>query len=197
MAKRLIALTGKTGAGKSTVSRLLGERGAYIIDGDKVSREVLVTEPTLKPKLQNAFGSDIYDGDELNRALLARRAFCNEKSTELLNSIFHPVVNARMSKLSEKAFSDYEVVIVDAAAIIESGFYKKCDMLITVTAPESVRQKRIMERDGLSAETALLRMNAQKCDEFYTDNADIIIKNYEPFDLKEQIDGCLKEVFGE
>lgn len=196
MAKRLIGLTGKTGAGKSTVSKILKEHGAFIIDGDAVSREVLKTSPELEERLKKAFGDDIYEGKTLNRALLAKRAFSSKESTELLNSIFHPVINGYISALAKKAFLKYDTVVVDAAALIESGFFVRCDMLVTVTAPKEIRLERIMKRDKIDRDAALLRMNAQKSDEFYTENADIIIKNYEPHDISVQMKECMKVIFG-
>lgn len=196
MAKRLIALTGQTGAGKSTVSAALKEHGAFIIDGDVVSREVLKDSKVLEEKLKKAFGDDIYEEKTLNRALLAKRAFSSKENTALLNSILHPVINDYISALSKKAFLKHDTVVVDAAAIIESGFYKQCDMLVTVTAPKEIRLQRIMKRDKIDEEAALLRMNAQGSDEFYTEKADIIIKNYEPYNINGQIQEYMKEIFG-
>lgn len=196
MAKHLIALTGKTGAGKSTVSEILKSKGAYIIDGDVVAREVLTLSPELKLKLQSAFGDDVYSENTLNRALLAKRAFSSQENTALLNSIFHPVINKRLFELSKEAFLNCDIVIVDAAAVIESGFYKKCDLLITVTAPEDIRLERIMKRDSISREAALLRMNAQQPDSFYIEKSDYVIKNYSPHNLTEQVNSILKEIDG-
>ncbi len=175
--KKLVAITGKTGAGKSTVCEYLKSKGAYIIDGDVVARDILKTDFSLLPKIKEIFGNDIEVNDELDRKKLAERAFSTPEKTELLNSVFHPSVNKKIDELAEQAFLKYDVVIVDAAAIIESGYASKCDALIAVTAPGDVRLARIKERDGISEKDALLRMNAQKDDSFYTENADFVIVN--------------------
>ena len=176
--KKLIGLTGKTGAGKSTVSKMLEGFGAFIIDGDKVAREVLNLSPDLELKLKAAFGSDIYENGVLLRKELAKRAFSSHENTELLNSIFHPVINKRLFELSNEAFKTHSVAVVDAAAVIESGFYKSCDCLITVYAPESIRLERIMRRDSLTKEEAMRRINAQKDDEFYFSKSDCKAKKF-------------------
>lgn len=193
--KKLIGLTGKTGAGKSTVSKMLEGFGAFIIDGDKVAREVLNLSPDLELKLKAAFGSDIYENGVLLRKELAKRAFSSHENTELLNSIFHPVINKRLFELSNEAFKTHSVAVVDAAAVIESGFYKSCDCLITVYAPESIRLERIMRRDSLTKEEAMRRINAQKDDKFYFSKSDIIINNFPPHDLSSQLENVKKVIF--
>ena len=193
--KKLIGLTGKTGAGKSTVSKMLEGFGAFIIDGDKVAREVLNLSPDLELKLKAAFGSDIYENGVLLIKELAKRAFSSHENTELLNSIFHPVINKRLFELSNEAFKTHSVAVVDAAAVIESGFYKSCDCLITVYAPESIRLERIMRRDSLTKEEAMRRINAQKDDEFYFSKSDIIINNFPPHDLSSQLENVKKVIF--
>ena len=193
--KKLRGLTGKTGAGKSSVSKMLEGFGAFIIDGDKVAREVLNLSPDLELKLKAAFGSDIYENGVLLRKELAKRAFSSHENTELLNSIFHPVINKRLFELSNEAFKTHSVAVVDAAAVIESGFYKSCDCLITVYAPESIRLERIMRRDSLTKEEAMRRINAQKDDEFYFSKSDIIINNFPPHDLSSQLENVKKVIF--
>ncbi len=195
--KKLVGLTGKTGAGKSTVSDYLREKGAYIIDGDIVAREILETDKSLLPKLCEAFGWDILneDGRTLNRKALAKKAFEAPEKTAILNSVMHPAINTEIRKQAEKAFQKHNTVIVDAAAIIESGFADECDMLLVVHAPESVRKERIMKRDNMTEEDALVRINAQKDDAFYIKKARYVISNFHPYDFKKQLASIEKELF--
>jgi len=194
--KKLVGLTGKTGAGKSTVSALLKEKGAYIIDGDIVARNVLVENVALLNELKKEFGDGILNRDgTLNRRALAKEAFSTPEKTELLNSIMHPAINDAIFREAETAFSDYDVVIVDAAAIIESGFTQKSDYLIVVHAPVEIRKERIIQRDGISEEDALIRINGQKEDDFYLDEADFVFNNFEPYDIGEQLSQLEKELF--
>lgn len=194
--KKLVGLTGKTGAGKSTVSEYLGKKGAYIIDGDIVARKVLENNPALLKKLGEAFGKQVLNSDgTLNRAALAREAFATKEKTALLNSVMHPSVNAFIEKECEEAFRSYDVVIVDAAAIIESGFTEKCDLLVTVHAPLEVRKERIMSRDGITEEAALVRINGQKSDEFYLSDADFVINNFYPHNINSQLSELERVLF--
>lgn len=194
--KKLVGLTGKTGAGKSTVSAYLKEKGAYIIDGDIVARKVLVDNTALLNRLKEEFGCGIIDPDgALNRRALAKEAFSTPENTERLNSVMHPAINDYIFEEAEKAFSDYDVVIVDAAAIIESGFTEKSDYLIVVHAPVEIRKERIIKRDGLSEADADVRINGQKEDEFYLSKADFVFNNYPPYDTEEQFLQLEKELF--
>ncbi len=193
--KMLIGLTGKTGAGKSTVSRYLKEKGAYIIDGDIVAREILVDNPELLNTLAEKFGSDILEDGVLNRKKLAEKAFSTPENTLLLNSIMHPAINDKIQCEANEAFKNHNVVIVDAAAIIESGYADTCDKLIVVTAPEEIRKERIMKRDNISEKDAMIRINGQKNDDFYFSKADYIIKNYEPFSFENELEEIIKNIF--
>lgn len=193
--KKLVGLTGKTGAGKSTVSKYLQEKGAYIIDGDIVARQVLTEDKNLIPRLCEAFGDILTTDGTLDRKALARAAFSAPESTALLNSLMHPAINSFIRKQAEKAFEDSDVVVVDAAAIIESGFADECDILLVAHAPVEVRKTRVMARDNISESDALVRINGQKEDDFYLSRADYIIRNYPPYELKKELLPVLKELF--
>ena len=193
--KRLVGLTGKTGAGKSTISAYLAEKGAYIIDGDIVARRVLETDGDLLPELQNAFGDILNPDGTLNRKKLAFAAFSTEENTCLLNSIMHPAINKAIHREADAAFEKHSVVIVDAAAIIESGFADECDLLVVATAPVEIRKERILKRDGISEADAMVRINAQKDDEFYNSRASYVIRNYEPYELSSELSVLEKELF--
>ncbi len=193
--KKLCGLTGKTGAGKSTVCDYLKQKGAYIIDGDTVARNVFSYDEGLLERLKDAFGEDIAVDGVLKRKILAKKAFSTPENTALLNSVMHPAINELIETECQKAFSEYDVVVVDAAAIIESGFAEKCKPLIVVTAPEAVRKERIIKRDDLTEEDAMARINGQKDDRFYIEKGDIIIKNYPPHNLEEQLRSLEKEIF--
>ncbi len=193
--KKLVGLTGKTGAGKSTISAYLAEKGAYIIDGDIVARNVLETEPELISILKNTFGEILNPDGTLNRKKLAAVAFSSEENTRKLNSIMHPAINKAIHREADFAFEKHCVVVVDAAAIIESGFADECDLMVVVTAPVDIRKERILKRDNISQEDAMIRINAQKDEEFYNSKADFIIKNYAPFVLSEELSDLEKELF--
>ncbi len=182
-------LTGKTGAGKSTVALELEKKGFYIIDGDVIARHITDKgKPALK-ELSDFFGSDIILSDgTLDRRLLASRAFATEENTAKLNEITHPhIYDECLEEIRKAEEKGYEKALIDAAAILESECRSLCDKIIVVTAPADIRLERILLRDGITEEQALTRMNAQKDDEYYFSRADIIIRNYPPYIISEQI----------
>ena len=191
---KVFGLTGKTGAGKSTVAEKLLSLGFYIIDGDKIAREITEKgKPALK-ELANEFGCDIIKEDgSLDRKLLASRAFKDKRSTAKLNGITHPIIKAEFENELKKAETEgFSYAAIDAAALLESSCKDLCEKIIVVTAPEEIRLSRILKRDGITEEQALTRMNAQFPDEYYKEKADIIIRNYPPFESS--IDETLKEL---
>ena len=183
-----IGLTGKTGAGKSTVASYLKEKGCYIIDGDIIARQITEKGSDVLPLLQKAFGEDILDEKGcLIRKLLAERAFSSKENTALLNSITHPAIKKRCEK--EMAFAEsqgFRTAVIDAAAILESDCKDLCDKIVVVTAPEEIRLERILNRDSISLQQALTRINAQKDDDYYFSKAHIIIRNHPPYDTEEE-----------
>lgn len=188
---KVFGLTGKTGAGKSTVALKMQSMGFYIIDGDKIARSITEKgKPALK-ELAKEFGCDIIRSDgSLNRKLLASRAFKDKESTAKLNGITHPIIKAEFEKELQNAENEgYSFALIDAAALLESSCKDLCEKIIVVTAPKEIRLHRILERDSITKEQAETRMNAQFPDEYYFSKADIILRNYPPFesDIEKQL----------
>lgn len=184
----IIGLTGQTGAGKSTVAKILEKYGCYHIDADSVAHDVIDSDEKVKEKLSERFGNDVIGKDgKVDRKILASRAFADSESTHALNAITHPAVNSKIqSILLKQSQFGTKAVIIDAIALFESGEDKLCDCTAAVTAPEEIRLQRIIERDGISASRAKERINAQKDEEFFSVNADYIIKNYPPYNIYEE-----------
>ena len=184
----IIGLTGQTGAGKSTVSKILEKYGCYHIDADKVAHDILENDKEVQEKLKERFGEDIIDKDgKINRKILAARAFADNESTLALNAITHPAVNNKIQNIImvQKEYGT-KAVIIDAIALFESGEAKLCDYTVAVTAPRDVRLERIIARDKISVSRANERINAQKDESFFTLNADYIINNSEPYNIYEE-----------
>lgn len=174
----VIGLTGQTGAGKSTVSQWLGERGFIIVDGDILAREA-VKQPEVLSALAQHFGEEVIQHDgSLDRKKTAEIAFSTPENTAALNAITHPAITRLAGEAVKSANgSGAKGVIIEAAALIGSPIMKLCDLIASVTAPAAEREKRIIVRDGLTVEEALRRMSAQYGDEYYARYSDIIIKN--------------------
>lgn len=185
----ILGLTGKTGAGKSTVAACLKEKGCYIIDGDIIARQITEKGSDVLPILQKAFGEDILnENGELIRRTLAERAFSSKESTALLNSITHPVIKKRSEdEISRAEALGYKTAIIDAAALLDSDCKDLCNKIIVVSSPEEIRLERILARDSITKQQAMTRINAQKSDEYYLSHADIIIRNYPPYDLQTEL----------
>lgn len=183
----LIGLCGATGSGKSTVAKHICEKYGFAhIDCDRIAREITASGSPVLSQLAQAFGEDIIGGDgSLDRALLASRAFVSKENTKLLNSIMHPVITSMaLAKVKDFTLEDKTAVLLDAAAIFESKIDKLCNFTAVVSAPETVRKERIINRDGITAEKAEERIKAQLTDSEYERNADIVVRNYPPYDIE-------------
>ena len=176
----IIGLTGPTGAGKSTVAEALREKGCFVIDADEYARRVMAPGSPVLGQLAACFGGDILspaDGS-LIRPLLAKRAFSSPENTKKLNDITHPAITREIfDTVRAAAEKGFDICVIDAAALRESGIMERCDAVVAVTAPLAVRLHRILSRDDISLEAAMQRINAQKNEEYYSDKADMIIVN--------------------
>ncbi len=192
----VIGLTGATGSGKSTVAKRICEKyGAGHIDCDEIAREITGRNSPVLAQLAQAFGEDIIlDDGNLNRAALAARAFSSKEATKLLNSITHPIITSKaLAKVKDFTDEGKTAVLLDAAAIFESKIDKLCSFTAVVSAPEVIRLDRIMFRDSISREKALHRMNAQLSNEEYEKNADVVIRNYPPYDTDAEIEKIIEK----
>lgn len=159
---RLIGLTGGIASGKSTVSRLLREKGAALIDADEVAREVVQPGRPALAELAARFPGVVVDG-ALNRARLAERAFGDEAERAALNAITHPRIReAVLEKTLAFERAGEPRVIYDAPLLIESRLHEGMHGVILVWAPREVQKRRLMERNALTAEQAEARLASQQ-----------------------------------
>ena len=173
----IVGLTGATGAGKSTVSKIFEERGFAVINADETAREVMRKGSVCLMQISAVFGEDtINDDGTLNRAVLANRAFSSKENTWLLNDITHPHIFLRVLKRCRELIdSGREYILFDAPVLFESNSDLMCDVIVCVSAPKDVRIKRLMKRDGRTEDEILRRMSAQNDDIFYESRSDIVI----------------------
>ncbi len=193
---KIIGITGLTGAGKGTVAKIICENNGYHIDADLVARDVINNSEKVKAQLCREFGDDIINPDgTLNRPTLAKKAFASNEATERLNAITHPAVTEKVKQIiDEKSNLGYSCIVVDAIALFESGENNLCDFTVTVTAPQDIRLGRIINRDSISNERALERINAQKDENYFTDKADFIVKNYPPYKLQNELSSIINTI---
>ena len=190
----IVGLTGPTGAGKSSLNETAKELGFKVIDCDKVARVAVEKGRAGYLALIKAFGEEILNPDgTINRKELAKRAFSSTQGTELLNKTLLPHIVELI-----KGEMDCDKVLLDAPTLFESGVDKMCAATIAVLADREIRLVRIMERDLIESEAAILRMNAGKPDEFYLENADYTVYNNGQTDeFKNEFAGILKNILKE
>jgi dephospho-CoA kinase len=159
-----VGLTGNIATGKSHASAVFAELGAHVIDADTIVHELFRPGTATHAKVVTAFGKEILAADNtVDRKILGDIVFRQPPRRLLLNALVHPDVVAevmrRVFDLAEQGFKG--IVIVDAALLVESGFYRMQDRLIVVNCDPALQLARIMSRYGLSAESAQLRIAAQ------------------------------------
>jgi len=179
----IIGLTGESGAGKSTVARLLEMNGFYIIDCDAISRS-LDTDKEYVAAIESAFGAsaiNYYGGiKRVNRKMLGALIFGKdavEGGVAKINAISHPIIIEKVHENIALAKAAGKSAVIDAPLLFEAGLDKVCDITIGVTAPIEVRIARLCSRDGINADVAKRRFANQKSEEFLKNNCTYIISN--------------------
>lgn len=173
-----IGLTGGIGSGKSIVCEIFSLLGVPVFHSDEVSRDLLDHDPEIIRKVTRIFGKEIYRDGILNRKKLAEAVFKDKKVLEQLNAIIHPAVQKVFEQwIAGCVESPY--IIKESAIIFESGTDQELDYVIAVSAPEALRVMRVMERDGVSKEEVLMRINNQMSDWERSDRSDEILFNDE------------------
>lgn len=187
----IIGLTGGIASGKSTVTRMLREVGAYVIDADVWARRVVETGSDGLREITAAFGDVVLHPDgSLNRQALAGIVFYDADKRAHLNAITHPKIRTGMKRETEDYLREHpgEPVIWDVPLLYEGDTRHLVDESILVYVPESVQLRRLIERDGLSQADAGARINAQMPIEQKRSYADYIIDNSgDPEETKAQV----------
>lgn len=163
MIPMIIGLTGSIATGKSTVSRMLKQKGYPIVDADEISRHVVEPGSSVLDEIEEAFGSHVLLPDgSLNREKLGSLIFNNEEKRKKLNGIIHPAVRKEMIRQKEEWLEKgSNTVIMDIPLLFESKLQSYVDKIIVVSANPSIQKERLIARNGYSAEEADARINSQ------------------------------------
>ncbi len=174
-----VGLTGGFGCGKSTVRHFLHEQGVATIDADTLARDIAATDAIAVARIKEAFGDDVYSADgELQRQLLARRAFVSPERIGQLNRIIHPRVRALVDEqVAGYQTQGHRFVVIEAALFYETGWYKKMDYMAVVTAPEDKRRTWLEKKRGFSQEEIDRRLQHQLPLQEKEAKADFLIRN--------------------
>lgn len=193
-----IGITGGIGSGKSYVCRLLEVRGISVYDCDKAAKHLMNNSPQLRQQLTELIGAEAYGGPAkanlsaavglppLNKAAVTRFLMSSEDNAAALDAIVHPAV-----------FRDFEesgMQWMESAILFESGIFRLVDKVVAVSAPDSLRLKRVMMRDGITEQKAQQWMDKQWPQSLVLERADYVIVNDGLTPLAPQIDKLLESL---
>lgn len=183
-----IALTGGIGSGKSLVSDIIIELGYDVINADKLAKEILLTDETVKSKIIKEFGKDSYTSEGINTKYIAEKVFINPNNVKKINSFVHPPTIKKIESLAAEILKTKKIVFVESALVYEANLEDLFDHILLVTADDNLRIKRVMERDKVSEEEVKVRMENQIAEKEKRALADFVIDNNSSIDdLKNKV----------
>ena len=180
----VIGLAGGIGSGKSSVSGMLKNLGAIIVDADKLGHEVYLPGTEGLREVVSAFGEDILSSNgEIDRRILGSKVFGSPEAMAKLNAIVWPRIKNKVTELiEENSQLGTEILVLDAAVLIEAGWTTVVDEVWVVTAPVDQIISRLESRNGITEEQAMSRINSQMTTEQRVEYADIVIENDDSLD---------------
>ena len=186
----VVGLTGNIGCGKSSLSELLMSKNIDVIDADIISREIMHDKELLETIFYE-FGTEIKNNDgTLNRKKLGNTVFNDDDMLIKLNSITHPAIKRKINdRIIDISNQGKNIVVIDAALLIEGKFLDLVDKLVVITCNEEVQLNRVINRDNMTKEEALKRINSQMKQDEKIKYADYIIDNSKDMNnLKDEFD---------
>lgn len=180
-----IGITGGIGCGKTTVAKVFEVLGIPVYYADDAAKRLMNEDEKLKQKIKTQFGESIYTNGILNRKQLANIVFNAPEKLEILNQLIHPATIKDADKWMHNQTSAY--TLKEAALIFESGAQQNLDYVIGVTAPAPLRIQRTMQRDAVTREEVVARMDKQMNDVIKMKLCDFIITNDEQEMLLPQV----------
>ena len=169
----IIGITGGTGCGKTTLLKILEEKGFTVLDCDAIYHQLLRTDNKMLSAIETRFPGTVAEGI-LDRKKLGNMVFSDPAALLELNKITHTAVKAEVIRLLDSAPG---FVAIDAIGLFESGLAELCDLTVAVTAPEDMRVQRLMARDSISEEYARARITAQRKPEAFASLCDHTLEN--------------------
>ncbi len=183
-----VGITGGIGSGKTTICRIFETLGIPVFYADMVAKEIMVNDAILIQGVKDSFGEESYlPGGILNNKHIAGIVFNDELELAKLNAMVHPAVFRAFDNWVVQLPKDTPYILKEAALLFESGSYKMCNKNILVTAPLELKLKRVMNRDGVTADQVKARMDKQFTDEKKIKMADYLINNNETDSLINQV----------
>lgn len=189
-----VGLTGGIGSGKTTVAKIFELLGVPVYYADDEAKRIMNEDEDLRLAIQKHFGEAAYKNGELDRAYLASTVFHDPLQLEILNALVHPATIRDATEWMNRQHTAY--TIKEAALIFESGASEQLDYVIGVYAPASLRIKRTIERNGISQNEVVKRMNSQIDEEVKMKLCDFVIYNDEQQLVIPQVIGLHEKLAG-
>ena len=169
----IIGITGGTGCGKTTLLKVIEEKGGLVLDCDAIYHQLLATDNQLLTDIENRFPGTVENG-QLQRKKLGNIVFSDQNALMDLNKITHGAIKAEVLRQLESA---PKLAAIDAIALFEGGLSELCDMTVAVTAPAEDRVHRLMKRDGITQAYAQARIAAQHDESWFRERCSCILEN--------------------
>ena len=197
MSAKVLLVTGGIGAGKSAVSRMLIERGVPVYFSDDMAKSLYDRDASLRDSLRRLFGERVFRDGDVDRRALAELIFADEEKRRALEALVHPAV-FRDFEAWKAERPDCALVAFESAILLDRGLPEGfADYVIYVDAPEELRLRRAMERDGSVAESVRRRMQSQKAGPEHP-AVDFVLDNSGDFKaLEAALDGVLRQIASE
>lgn len=172
----IIGLTGQSGAGKTTVSKIFADNGFCIIDADGISRDVSNKKEFLI-EVKELYHDCVTD-EGLDRRKLAGIVFNDKKALNEYTSLIYPYITYEVFDLIKRFKANEEkFILLDAPTLFESGLDSICNCIVSVTAPLETKIERLLKRDGIPYEMVYSRLSAQNSESFFAQRSDYLISN--------------------
>ena len=171
----IVGLTGGIGSGKSTVGSMFQKLGVPIYNSDVEAKNLMTRSKKIKKDIEALLGKGSYLNGELNKEYIAKKVFRDKDLLQALNNIVHPAVRRHFKSWCKRQNAPY--VIQEAAIIFENGTNDFYDKIILVTSPREIRIQRVVDRDGVTAEAVMERIENQWPDRDKEKLSDFIIEN--------------------
>ena len=182
----IVGITGGIGSGKTTITNIFSLLDIPVYIADTESKRITDSSPIFRVYFIELLGEKLYDGNRLNKKLLASHIFSDEKILKQVNAIIHPEVEKDFQEWIKKNENN-KIVILESAILFESGFNKLTNKIITVYTPLEERVRRTMARDNISEGEVIKRINKQMSDENKKELSDFVIVNDNKHSLIEQV----------
>lgn len=170
-----VGITGGIGSGKTTIAEVFMQLDIPLYPSDLRAKELMSEDFELRQAVVALFGNEAYVSENLNRDFIASKVFSDQTLLKKLNELVHPVVKKDFDLWCSDQDAAY--VLKEAAILIETGAYKTMDRMILVTAPSEIKIQRVQNRDAVTRDEVLARMNRQWSDERKEEFADFVIHN--------------------